>query len=220
VLTQGRAVVQALTPGEGVPVAVLRGQSLTAPSIDGTGAPGRGWIWAASAVPGGALWAGRLDHRQVPVTVPWLGTGTITAARISPEGTRALLVVRRGTTTEVVVTGVVRAPDGTPRSLAKQALTLLPDLVAATDAVWSAPDTAAVLGVRRGTDGTFVWNVHLGGEADELVLKAVNARRGLQGLAVSENGIDVYVRIQDGRALGSETGSWKDLEITAPVMPG
>ena len=120
--------------------------------MDGEGSAGQGWVWAASSVPGGPLLAGGVGRRaQVTVAVPWLGARRILSLRISPEGTRALLVVQSGTGTEVLVSGVVRAADGTPLRLANGALSLLPDVTAGVDAGWRDPLQMAVLGVRSGS---------------------------------------------------------------------
>ncbi len=223
VLTADRDAVWAMTPGARDAVAVIRGRELTAPSVDGTGQPGGGWIWAASSVPGGRLLASTLEpRRQVTVDVPWLAGGSITAVRISPEGSRALLVVRRGTRTEVLVSGVERAVGGQPLRLVKNPpLSLVPDLVSATDAVWRGADSVAVLGV-RGVEPqqTLVWTAQVGGEIEELV-SAFVPDRAPEGLAVSGTSVDVYVRKARGRgALGTIGGVWTPLAVRALAMPG
>ncbi len=220
VLSTGRDAVWAMTPGARDATPVLRGRQLTAPSVDGTGQPGRGWLWAASSVPGGPLVASTLEAaRQVTVDVPWLRGGRITAVRISPEGSRALLVVQRASRTEVLVSGVVRAVGGRPLRLVGPPLSLVPDLVSAADAVWRGADHVAVLGVRAGSPQTFVWTAQVGGEIETLVSSPVTERA--DGLAVSGTGVDVYVRTAGGRrALGTIGGQWTTVAVRALAMPG
>jgi hypothetical protein len=219
-LSQARDAVYAIQGGQQDAAVVVRGEQLTAPSVDGEGTAGQSWVWAASSVPGGPVFAGRVGHRQVAVAVPWLGAGRIVSLRISPEGTRALLVVQRGTRTEAVVTGVVRAADGTPLRFARDALSLLPDLTFAVDAGWRDPLQMAVLGVRSGSPKTFVWLVGAGGEVSDLGAE-IPARQTAVGLAVSGASVDTYVRTAAGRALVSSLGGgWKEIDVRAPALPG
>ncbi len=159
-------------------------------------------------------------RRQVTVAVPWLGAGRILSLRISPEGTRALLVVQRRTGTQVLVSGVVRRADGTPLRLARAALSLLPDLTAGVDAGWRDPLQMAVLGVRSGSPKTFVWAVRAGGEVSALGSE-IPAKQQAVGLAVSGASVDTYVRTASGGALLSSLGGgWKAIDVQAPALPG
>jgi hypothetical protein len=220
-LTQRQDIVYAMQGGQQEARAVVRGQQLTAPTLDGEGPAGRAWVWAASGVPGGQVHAGALDRRgQVTVAVPWLQGARIRAVRVSPDGTRALLVVQRGARTEVVVTGVVRAADGTPLRLARTAQVLMPDLVSAVDAGWRDPAQVAVLGVRSGTPGTYVWNVRVGGDVSDAKSAQVPPKQVPVGLAVSSSSVDSYVRTAAGDALVSSLADWGRIEVRAPSLPG
>jgi hypothetical protein len=221
VLTQARDVVYAMQGGQQEARPVVRGQQLTAPSLDGEGPGGRAWVWAASGVPGGKVHAGALDRRgQVTVDVPWLGSGRIRALRVSPDGTRALLVVQRGGRTDVVVSGVVRRADGTPLQLARTAHVLLPDLTSAVDAGWRDPQQAAVLGARSGITGTFVWNVKVGGDVSDVRSAPIPPKQVPVGLAVSGSSVDTYVRTAAGDALVSSLADWGRIAVRAPALPG
>ena len=224
-LSQGGNVVYALSSGQEEASVAVRSLQLTTPSVDGQGLPGEGWVWAASSVPGGPVLAGGAGRRrQVTVAVPWLGTGRILSLRISPEGARALLVVQRGDRTEAVVSGVVRAADGTPLRLARGALSLLPDLTSAVDAGWRDPLQVAVLGVRSGSPRTSVWGVRVGGDASALGSE-IPARQQAVGLVVSGASVDIYVRTAartaaGGALLSSLGGGWKAIDVRAPALPG
>jgi hypothetical protein len=219
-LSQARDVVYAVQGGQPDATVVLRGKQLTTPSVDSEGAAGQGWVWAASSVPGGQVLAGSAGRRQVAVAVPWLHAGRVLSLRISPEGTRALLVVQRGNSTEVVVSGVVRRADGTPLRLAADALSLIPDLTAAVDAGWRDPLQMAVLGVRSGSPKTFVWAVSTGGDVSALGSE-IPAKQQAVGLAVSGASVDTYVRTAAGGALLSTLGGgWKAIDVRAPALPG
>jgi hypothetical protein len=219
-LSQARDAVYASQGGQQDAAVVLRGEQLTTPSLDGEGTPGESWVWAASSVPGGHVLAGRVGHRQVAVPVPWLGAGRILSLRISPEGTRALLVVQRGAGTEAVVSGVVRTADGTPLRLARDAVSLLPDLTSGVDAGWRDQLQMAVLGMRSGSPKTFVWVVGAGGDVSALGSE-IPARQAGVGLAVSGASVDSYVRTAAGGALVSSLGGgWKPIDVRAPALPG
>lgn len=221
VLTQARNVVYAMEAGQPQARAVVRGEQLTAPSLDGDGAGGRSWVWAASNVPGGRVQAGAMDRRrQVVVAVPWLRGGRIAALRVSPDGTRALLVVHRGSRTDVLVSGVVRAADGTPLRLAGSGHVLLPDLTSAVDVGWRDQQQVAVLGARRGTPGTFVWNVKVGGDLSDVKSARIPPKQVPVGLAVSFSSVDSYVRTAAGDALVSSLADWGRIEVRAPALPG
>ncbi len=220
VLTLARDAVYAMQGGQQEARPVVRGQQLTAPSLDGEGSGGRAWVWAASGVPGGKVVAGALDRRQVTVDVPWLGSDLVRALRVSPDGTRALLVVQRGGRTDVVVSGVVRAADGTPVRLARTAFVLLPDLTSAVDAGWRDPQQVAVLGARIGTAATFVWNVKVGGDVSDVKSAPIPPKQVPVGLAVSGSSVDTYVRTAAGEALVSSLADWERIEVRAPALPG
>jgi hypothetical protein len=219
-LSEAGDAVYASQGGQQNAAAVVRGEQLTTPSVDGEGTVGQGWVWAASSVPGGPVLAGGVGRRQVVVAVPWLGTGRILSLRISPEGTRALLVVQRGTRTEAVVSGVLRGADGTPLRLARGALSLLPDLTYGVDAGWRDPLQMAVLGIRAGSPKTFVWVVRPGGDVSALGSE-IPVRQEAVGLAVSGASVDTYVRTAAGGALLSSLGGgWKPIDVRAPALPG
>jgi hypothetical protein len=194
-----------------VPRRVLTGPGLTAPAIDP-----EGWVWSSTS--DGRILAGRLGNRQQQIQAPWLDGGAIRAVRISPEGARALLLISRGTTTQALVTGVVRRGDGTPVEFSSATpVRVLGDLTRAVDGAWSDPRTVVVLGSRAPDAHLYVIQAQVGGEAGQpLFSSPVSA--AATGLAVSSP-VDVYVRTLDGRSAASVLGSWKPLDVRGLTSP-
>lgn len=218
-VTGGRGVV-ATTPGQS-PHLVLAGSALTAPSVDG-----RGWIWSTPRTSPGWVLAGEAGGHQVRVEAPWLHRRQVLTLRISPEGARALLLVRTDPTAgsgrpgfQAIVAGVVRDSSGRPRRLSGPGLAVLPDLTNAVDAGWSDVDQVVVLGSRLSQPGgMYAWRVAVGGEATLLLDRPLP--RAAAGLAVGIGDLlDVFVRTSDGKAVVSSLGTWQPIGVTGLTLP-
>lgn len=148
------------------------GDQLTAPSYD----------------PHGALWLAGVsrsqDHPRVwviegkavaavarPLEVSWLDDGQrIDTLRISPDGTRALLVVRDGeeeTRQRLLVAGIVRDSQGRPTALASP-LDVAPTLIHVASARWATVSEIVVSGQRVEDQRPVPFSVPLGGWLSEL----------------------------------------------------
>jgi hypothetical protein len=79
-----------------------------------------------------------------PLNASWLSGQTITAFALSPEGSRAAVIVDRGDTNQLVLASVIRNQTGTPIELAAP-LALAPDLVNPTLVSWFDSVTLSVL---------------------------------------------------------------------------
>ena len=69
----------------------------------------------------GKLWlvsGSQISVDSKPVVASWLSGQTITAFALSPEGSRAALIVDRGATNQVLLASVIRNQSGTPIELA------------------------------------------------------------------------------------------------------
>lgn len=213
-LADGRSRVVATTAGRAAQ-SVLRGTQLTAPSIDA-----RGWIWSSPAASPGSVLAAALGRGSRAVSAPWLAGAQVLSLRLSPEGARALLVVRRGGVTRAVVAGVERDRFGEPTALSGHPLTVLPDLTSAVDAGWADTEQVIVLGGRAAPQpqGTYAWRVLVAGEASLVLAQPVP---DAAGLAVSaRDQLDVFVRVRNGQsALVSSLGSWQPVAVRDVTLP-
>src|SRR3954452_5357469 len=151
---------QVLAASVGKPAdVVVRGAQLTAPSVDAAG-----WVWSVPALPKSSFTVGGLNRGPAQVEAPWLAGGRVLSLRISPEGARALVVVRRGDRTQVVVAGVRRDATGRPRALEPGALDLMPDAVSVVDAGWKDAQQVVVLAATAAVPAhIFAWQVSVGG---------------------------------------------------------
>ncbi|MDO5619580.1 LpqB family beta-propeller domain-containing protein [Kocuria sp.] len=95
------------------PVERFTGSGLSAPSVDNDG-------WVFSGDDTGEVRATRIaqpDAEPVTVSADWLDGRAVASLKISRAGTRALMVVNDGDSSQVLISGVRRDADGTPRSL-------------------------------------------------------------------------------------------------------
>ncbi|WP_125609771.1 LpqB family beta-propeller domain-containing protein [Specibacter cremeus] len=138
--------VYAVTPGAD-PVEAVTGRNLTQPSFS----PG-GWAWTASGDGSGTVVAfdARKAGPDLPtavLNVPWLAGRTVTALRISRDGSRALVVSSAGGTSTVQLAGILRSGD-VPKELATPIT--LPSTGNPTLGVWVDGTSVAVM--RPSTD--------------------------------------------------------------------
>lgn len=147
------------------------GDALTDPSYDLFGG-----LWVAGVTRGGGpprVWVveGRdLGSTARLVDVPWIDDGArITSFRVSPEGTRALLVVEGtdGRGQRLLVAGIVRDADGRPTALAEP-MDAAPTLVEVGSARWASTTTLVATGRRAQDQRPLPFSVPLGGWLDDL----------------------------------------------------
>lgn len=112
-LTQNQSELVTFSASQPEPVQRFTGTGLTAPSVDTDG-----WVWSGDD--SGQIRAAELGQSNTdPVTVDadWLDGRTVTSLKISRAGTRALMVVADGDSSQILISGVRRDSDGTPESL-------------------------------------------------------------------------------------------------------
>ncbi|SOC52472.1 LpqB family beta-propeller domain-containing protein [Ornithinimicrobium cerasi] len=188
------------------------GDDLTHPTFDP-----HGLIWVAGEARGGEaarLWfvdSTDVDAVARPLDVPDLDPSErVRAFRVSPDGTRALLVVGpdgeedRG---RLLVAGIVRDAAGQPTALAPP-VPAAPTLTSVTAAHWGSATEVVVTGRRAVDESPLGFRVPLGGW-----LRPLGERRGLvEVLAVpTGEGYSPVARTEDGRFHTTEGSSgWYD----------
>lgn len=140
---------------------------LSAPSIDPLG-----FLWTTQRTDGGsevlvldaAGSSSGLRAQASPevLEVPWLEDRAITQVRISPDGARALVLLREGGRDQVAIAGVVRGADGEPTSLAEPRA-MVPAATAVRDLAWIDESSVAVLGEPADDGQQEVWRADVGG---------------------------------------------------------
>ncbi|WP_298747731.1 LpqB family beta-propeller domain-containing protein [uncultured Serinicoccus sp.] len=180
------------------------GDGLTAPAVDPQGAFWVGGVHRSTQTP--RVWvvdAAQLDAVARPVEADWLeDEDRVEAMSISPDGSRAALVVGPTTTEEteeptvgrLLVSGIVRDSAGRPRELTTPlpVATTLRDVSAAH---WSAAGELVVVGQRQDDLEPQAFRLALGGWLEPL--------GELPGLVDATpvprvTGVDVIARTQDG----------------------
>ena len=175
------------------------GDGLTDPSYDIFGG-----LWVAGYTRGGGpprVWVveGRsLNATARLVDVPWIDAGSrITDFRVSPEGTRALLVVERaeGRGQRLLVAGIVRDREGRPTALATP-MEAAPTLVAVDSARWASTTAIVATGRRAQDQRVLPFSVPLGGWLEDL-----GEQPGLVDVIAvpTGQGYSPVVRTDDGR---------------------
>ncbi|GAA6524540.1 LpqB family beta-propeller domain-containing protein [Intrasporangium sp. DVR] len=104
-----------------------------------------------------------------PVDAPWLGDDDVVALTVSADGTRVLLITRDQASgaERLLLTGVVRAPNGQPEALAEPLPQAQP-LMAMKDVVWLDSEAFAVLGQLTDRDKRRPWVGQVGAGLDGL----------------------------------------------------
>ena len=136
--------------------------------------------------PLGKLWlvsGSQVSVDSKPVVASWLSGQRITAFALSPEGSRAALIVDRGATNQVLLTSVIRNQSGTPIELASP-IALAAELSNPTLVSWFDQVTLSILTTQ--SDSSNVALVEIGG-----------GTRLVQGLADAKS----LVALGDGSAM-------------------
>jgi hypothetical protein len=133
----------------------------------------------------------------------WLTDQTITAFSLSPEGSRAALIVDRGTFSQVLLSGVIRDASGAPVELAAP-ISVASDLLNPTLVSWFDTVTLAILSSQL--DAPSVALVSIGG-----------ASRGIQGLADAKSlvalgdGSNIYLLKTSGELFTFRGSFWSSI---------
>ncbi|KAD4060508.1 hypothetical protein GD627_05600 [Arthrobacter yangruifuii] len=200
-------------PGQGVRTAAEAGK-FTPPSVDP-----RRWVWTAQpsgtgsqvfAVPPGG------DRSSAAVlTAPWLEGLTVTELRVSRDGARALVVANRGGRSEVMITGLVRSPEGDPVSLTAPMTLQVPSKAGTVNrAKWASEDT--VVAVQTGTEEAAPVILGTGRESEMLSPMA-----GIAGLSAGNGVEDIFIQTEEG--IFNKVGSSWSLRTEGtqdPAFPG
>ena len=134
----------------------------------------------------GKLWlvsGSQVSVDSKPLSASWLSGQSISAFALSPEGSRAALIVGRGATNQVLLTSVIRNQAGTPIELASP-ITLVAELSNPTLVSWFDQVTLSIFTSQ--SDSSNVTLVEIGG-----------GTRLVQGLADAKS----LVALGDGSAM-------------------
>lgn len=211
-LSRGRTLLLSTGPGRGVRISAS-GRGFTPPSFDP-----HGWLWTASGVPGGDVLAvppddGTGPGRLLTVAAQWLGDRVVREVRVSRDGARAVIIAERRGVSQVLLAGIIRDADGSPRSL-NEPIELRAS-VPVGSAKWVSEDSIVVM--RPSTVGPVHPEIlRLAGEPQRIAplrgMLNISAGNGPQDI-YAQTGHGIFVRV--GNSWIEQTQAVKD-----PAFPG
>ena len=197
--------------GGQAPQTLLQQPNLAAPSVDRFG-----WVWTAAA---GTVFAVDGHDPDISLTPKWLADRTVTAVRVSRDGTRIAVVstAQDGSGVSIDVAGIARDERGGPQQLSDLTQRVGAALTVAGSVVWYDDDQLAVLA--RGAGSATVWEVPIGGPS-----KALPDVAGGISLAGWRTERSLLVATSDGRLLIFSGPTWTPVEgvsgVRDPSYPG
>ncbi|WP_106818109.1 GerMN domain-containing protein [Janibacter massiliensis] len=210
---RGRTALEVSTPGT----------ELTRPVFDiqgvlwfgGVARDGRPGLWAvnATAAPGSP------GARAYRVKVPWLAGRRIAHVAPSALGQRVLVVTTRadGSDPQLVVSGVIRRPNGLPQALSPQARRLAARVTSVRDVSWVGPTQVAILGSLHPARAVGVLLAEVGGFTAAPPTRALSSLRGLRQVS-SIGGVRGLVVSTDSGTFQRAGGAWFEIDEADEVL--
>ncbi|WP_287898350.1 LpqB family beta-propeller domain-containing protein [Arthrobacter sp.] len=194
-LNQQRSALYMATAGKTVKD-VLDGSELLRPSFDP-----QGWVWSGnSGTADGKLIAFNSDNAfgpappaSVSLAPDWLRGQVVKDAQLSRDGTRILILTGKGEGTKVLIAGVIRGADGTPRGLTTPLQ--LSDGKNVTQGAWVS-DTQVLVANTSGSGAESPLLLSLRSFQSQSLSDVV----GLRGISVGNGIQDIYVQTATGLA--------------------
>jgi hypothetical protein len=154
----------------------------------------------------------QVSVQNEPIRASWLTGQAIIAFALSPEGSRAALIVDRGATNQVLLTSVIRDQRGTPVELAAP-LVLASELTNPSLVSWFDNVTLSILDSEP--DSPSVALVKIGG-GTSLVSGLVDAR----ALVAAGDGSSMYLLKQTGELFAFRGSFWSSIgsEVSAITL--
>ena len=161
----------------------------------------------------GKLWlvsGSQVSVDSKPLAASWLSGLSIIAFALSPEGSRAALIVDRGTSNQVLLTSVIRNQTGTPIELAAP-LALASELATPTLVSWFDSVTLAVL--KSSPDSPSVSLVAIGGGTR--LLQGLSDARSMVALG---DGSSIYILKDTGELLTFRGSFWSSVASSVSAI--
>jgi hypothetical protein len=145
-----------------------------------------------------------------PLNASWLSGQTITAFALSPEGSRAAVIVDRGDTNQLVLASVIRNQTGTPIELAAP-LALAPDLVNPTLVSWFDSVTLSVLTSQ--SDSSNLALVEIGGGT-----RLIQGLVGAKSLVALGDSSSMFILKDSGELLTFRGSFWSSVASSVSAI--
>lgn len=161
-----------------------------------------GYLWLVSG--------SQVSADGKPIRASWLTDQIVTAFSLSPEGSRAAMIVDRGTGSQVLISSVIRDQSGVPIELAAP-LSLASELSNPTLVSWFDSITLSILNSQPESSGVSL--VSIGG-----------ATRGVQGLADAKSlvalgdGSNMYLLKTSGELLAFRGSFWSSIGTSVSAI--
>jgi hypothetical protein len=190
-----------------------------------------GYLWIAGADDAGddrvfVLDAVSNDPNATPkpVSTPWLKNRLVKTLAMSADGARLLVVTtdRAGLDEQLGLSGVVRAPNGEPKSLTEP-LRQAQSLTRIQDVTWLDPTSYALLGQVRSGDPMRPWLATIGAGVDGTRSQAgrLNAVPGAVSITSVGGPREILIVRSDARILARAGSNWPPIARGSDVLvPG
>lgn len=200
-------------PIGGTPTEALHGTSLSAPSWDNSS---QVWVSDSKADGTSTVWQVRANGAAMRVSLPKLGAQTITAVRVSRDGTRVALVTQVAGVARLYVGAVAAGvgPSEPPQIVGLRWLD--PALTTIRQVTWSTADQLAVLGA-VGAEPEGVYIVGLDGQ----LVVSEPSQPGTVAVAAAPNQ-PIMIATKDGQVYQLAGRRWVAMltEASSPFYPG
>lgn len=157
--------------------------------------------------------------RAYRVKVPWLAGRRIAHVVPSALGQRVLVVTTRadGSDPQLVVSGVIRRPNGLPQALSPQARRLAARVTSVRDVSWVGPTQVAILGSLHPARAVGVLLAEVGGFTAAPPTRALSSLRGLRQVS-SIGGVRGLVVSTDSGTFQRAGGAWFEIDEADEVL--
>lgn len=158
------------------------------------------YLWSLSRVRGSEVFATPSDGERVRVSASWLGQESVRGFALSPEGSRALVMVQSPGRNKVLLTSVIRSQTGEPLELASP-VEIAAEISNPSQVSWISNMTVAVINTTG--DFTNAYLVDIGGTS-----RMISAVSGAKSIVAAGPGAQLYLLDESGQLYSFSGSTW------------
>jgi hypothetical protein len=158
------------------------------------------YLWKLARARGSEVFATNPEGERTRVLAPWLGQEAVRGFALSPEGSRAVVVVQGVDRNRVLLTSVIRNQAGVPIELASP-IEIASDISNPTQVSWVNKLTVAVVNLTP--DFTNAYLVDIGGTA-----RVISAVSGTRSIVAAGPAAQLYLLTNSGELYSFRGSTW------------